>query len=239
VFKKSALVIFSGGLDSTTCLYWAVNNYSVVHTLTFLYGQRNKVEVGYAKKTVDLIKKAGKDINMHFFKIDLFQIGGSALTDRGIAVPKRRTLKDIGYGVPATYVPFRNGIFLSLAAAFAEKENVDDVIGGWNTVDFSGYPDCREDFLKTMEKAINLGTKRGIEEKPIHVVFPLIHKSKMEIIKFGKEMGADYSYAYSCYEGKEIPCGECDSCILRKKGFTEAGFEDDFLVRLKKEGKLQ
>jgi len=239
VFKKSALVIFSGGLDSTTCLYWAVNNYSVVHTLTFLYGQRNKVEVGYAKKTVDLIKKAGKDINMHFFKIDLFQIGGSALTDRGIAVPKRRTLKDIGYGVPATYVPFRNGIFLSLAAAFAEKENVDDVIGGWNTVDFSGYPDCREDFLKTMEKAINLGTKRGIEEKPIHVVFPLIHKSKMEIIKFGKEMGADYSYAYSCYEGKEIPCGECDSCILRKKGFMEAGFEDDFLVRLKKEGKLQ
>ena len=239
MFKKSALVIFSGGLDSTTCLYWAVNNYSVVHTLTFLYGQRNKVEVEYAKKTVDLIKKAGKDINMHFFKIDLFQIGGSALTDRGIAVPKRRTLKDIGYGVPATYVPFRNGIFLSLAAAFAEKENVDDVIGGWNTVDFSGYPDCREDFLKTMEKAINLGTKRGIEEKPIHVVFPLIHKSKMEIIKFGKEMGADYSYAYSCYEGKEIPCGECDSCILRKKGFMEAGFEDDFLVRLKKEGKLQ
>lgn len=239
MFKKSALVIFSGGLDSTTCLYWAVNNYSVVHTLTFLYGQRNKVEVEYAKKTVDLIKKAGKDINMHFFKIDLFQIGGSALTDRGIAVPKRRTLKDIGCGVPATYVPFRNGIFLSLAAAFAEKENVDDVIGGWNTVDFSGYPDCREDFLKTMEKAINLGTKRGIEEKPIHVVFPLIHKSKMEIIKFGKEMGADYSYAYSCYEGKEIPCGECDSCILRKKGFMEAGFEDDFLVRLKKEGKLQ
>ena len=239
MFKKSALVIFSGGLDSTTCLYWAVNNYSVVHTLTFLYGQRNKVEVGYAKKTVDLIKKAGKDINMHFFKIDLFQIGGSALTDRGIAVPKRRTLKDIGCGVPATYVPFRNGIFLSLAAAFAEKKDVDDVIGGWNTVDFSGYPDCREDFLKTMEKAINLGTKRGIEEKPIHVVFPLIHKSKMEIIKFGKEMGADYSYAYSCYEGKEIPCGECDSCILRKKGFMEAGFEDDFLVRLKKEGKLQ
>ena len=239
MFKKSALVIFSGGLDSTTCLYWAVNNYSVVHTLTFLYGQRNKVEVGYAKKTVDLIKKAGKDINMHFFKIDLFQIGGSALTDRGIAVPKRRTLKDIGCGVPATYVPFRNGIFLSLAAAFAEKENVDDVIGGWNTVDFSGYPDCREDFLKTMEKAINLGTKRGIEEKPIHVVFPLIYKSKMEIVKFGKEMGADYSYAYSCYEGKEIPCGECDSCILRKKGFMEAGFEDDFLVRLKKEGKLQ
>jgi len=239
VFKKSALVIFSGGLDSTTCLYWAVNNYSVVHTLTFLYGQRNKVEVEYAKKTVDLIKKAGKDINMHFFKIDLFQIGGSALTDRGIAVPKKRTLKDIGCGVPATYVPFRNGIFLSLAAAFAEKKDVDDVIGGWNTVDFSGYPDCREDFLKTMEKAINLGTKRGIEEKPIHVVFPLIHKSKMEIIKFGKEMGADYSYAYSCYEGKEIPCGECDSCILRKKGFTEAGFEDDFLVRLKKEGKLQ
>ena len=239
MFKKSALVIFSGGLDSTTCLYWAVNNYSVVHTLTFLYGQRNKVEVEYAKKTVDLIKKAGKDINMHFFKIDLFQIGGSALTDRGIAVPKKRTLKDIGCGVPATYVPFRNGIFLSLAAAFAEKKDVDDVIGGWNTVDFSGYPDCREDFLKTMEKAINLGTKRGIEEKPIHVVFPLIHKSKMEIIKFGKEMGADYSYAYSCYEGKEIPCGECDSCILRKKGFTEAGFEDDFLVRLKKEGKLQ
>jgi 7-cyano-7-deazaguanine synthase len=238
VFDKTVLVIFSGGLDSTTCLYWAVNNYNVVHTLTFLYGQRNVIEVKYAKKTVGLIQKAVKNINMHFFKIDLSQIGGSALIDKSIAVPKRRTLKDIGYGIPITYVPFRNGIFLSLAAAFAEKEDLDDIIGGWNMVDFSGYPDCRENFLKTMEKAINSGTKRGIEEKPIHVVFPLIRKTKAEIIKFGKKIGADYSYAYSCYEGKETPCGECDSCTLRKKGFTEAGFEDDFLLRLKREGKF-
>ncbi|MCD6223325.1 MAG: 7-cyano-7-deazaguanine synthase QueC [Deltaproteobacteria bacterium] len=227
-----ALVIFSGGLDSTTCLYWAVRKYDVVHTLTFFYNQRNKIEIDYAKKTVSLIKK---DVKMHFFRIDLSQIGGSALTDRNIPLPKKRTLEDIGHSIPITYVPFRNGIFLSIVAAFAEKENINNIIGGWNTVDFSGYPDCRKDFLKTMEKAINLGTKR----KSIRIIFPLIHKSKTEIIKFGKEVGVDYSYAYSCYEGKEIPCGECDSCILRRKGFKEAGYEDDFLVRLKKESKLR
>jgi 7-cyano-7-deazaguanine synthase len=226
------LVIFSGGLDSTTCLYWAARRYDVVHTLTFFYNQRNKIEIDYAKKTVSLIKK---DVKMHFFRIDLSQIGGSALTDRNISLPKKRTLEDIGHDIPITYVPFRNGIFLSIAAAFAERENIGNIIGGWNTMDFSGYPDCRKDFLETMEKAINSGTKR----KNIRIIFPLIHKSKTEIIKFGKEIGADYSYAYSCYEGKEIPCGECDSCILRKKGFKEAGYEDDFLVRLKKESKLR
>ncbi len=232
-----AIVIYSGGLDSTTCLFWALDTFDEVHTITFDYSQRHSIEIEYSKKTLKLAESIkNKKIHAHYFKIDLSQIGGSALTDLSIDVPKGRSEEEISNGIPITYVPFRNGVFLSITAAMAERYEVFNIIGGWNMLDYSGYPDCRDEFLNTFEKAINLGTKAGATGKTFKIHTPLIKMKKSEIILFGKEHGADYSYAYSCYSGKEIPCGECDSCILRAKGFKEAGLEDDFLVRLRNEG---
>ncbi len=230
-----ALVIFSGGLDSTTCLYWALDRFDEVHTLTFDYNQRHKVEVEFAEKTIELAQKIKrKPIHTHSFHIDLTQIGGSALTDSSIEVPKNRKEEEISSGIPITYVPFRNGIFLSIAAAVAETNGIENIIGGWNVLDFSGYPDCRKPFLSACEEAINHGTKMGSEGARFHILTPLIRLKKSEIIKLGKKHGADYSYSYSCYSGEEEPCGECDACILRKRGFEEAGIKDDFLVRIGK-----
>ncbi len=232
-----AIVIYSGGLDSTTCLFWALDEFDEVHTITFDYSQRHSIEIEYSKKTIELAERIkGKKVFSHYFKLDLSQIGGSALTDLSIDVPKKRSDEEISSGIPITYVPFRNGVFLSITAAMAERHEVYNIIGGWNVLDYSGYPDCRGEFLNTFEKAINLGTKAGAEGKNFKILTPLIKMKKSEIILFGKEHGADYSYSYSCYTGKEIPCGECDSCILRAKGFKEAGLEDDFLVRLRNEG---
>ncbi len=233
---NKAIVIYSGGLDSTTCLFWALDTFDEVYTITFDYSQRHSIEIDYAKKTLKLAESIkNKKINAHYFKIDLSQIGGSALTDLSIDVPKNRGEEEISNGIPITYVPFRNGVFLSITAAMAERYDVYNIIGGWNMLDYSGYPDCRDDFLNTFEKAINLGTKAGALGKTFKIHTPLIKMKKSEIILFGKEHGTDYSYAYSCYSGREVPCGECDACILRAKGFKEAGFEDDFLTRLKNE----
>ncbi len=230
-----ALIIFSGGLDSTTCLFWALDLFDEVHTLTFNYNQRHSVETRFAFKTIELAQKIkNKTITTHTFNVDLSQIGGSALTDTNIEVPKNRSEKEIGSGIPITYVPFRNGIFLSIAAAVAERNRIENIVGGWNVLDFSGYPDCRKPFLNACEEAINHGTKMGSEGARFHILTPLIRLKKSEIILLGKRHSADYSYAYSCYTGKEEPCGECDACILRKKGFEEAGLKDDFLVRIGK-----
>lgn len=227
---KRCLLIFSGGLDSTTCLFWALDNFDEVHTIVFDYNQRHAIEIEMAKKTIDLAKAIKqKDISNFVFKIDLSTIGASALTDLSIDVPKNRHFDS--KEIPITYVPFRNGIFLSIAIAYAEKLSISTIIGGWNIVDYSGYPDCRPNFLESFEKSATLGTKLG-QQQPFTILAPLIKLKKSEIIKLGKKHQADYSFAYSCYEGKEIPCGSCDSCLLRAKGFEEAHFLDDYLIRL-------
>ncbi len=232
---KKALVIYSGGLDSTTCLFWALDEFDEVQTITFNYNQRHNIEIEYSKKTLEIAEKIkNKTVKTHYFSIDLSQIGGNALTDLSIDVPKNRDEKIMEKEIPITYVPFRNGIFLSIAAAIAEKNEITNIIGGWNMLDYSGYPDCRDDFLNAFEQSINYGTKMGSEGNRFKILTPLIKMRKSEIILFGKEHQADYSYAYSCYNGLKEPCGECDSCILRRKGFEEAKLKDDFLVRIGK-----
>ncbi len=231
--RESCLVIFSGGIDSTTCLYWALNKFRRVQAITFDYGQRHSIEVKFARK---IAQKLG--IKHKIFKIDLTQIGGSALTD-DIPIPERDEDEILSSGVPVTYVPFRNGILISIAAAYAETQNILDIVGGWNAVDFSGYPDCRKEFLEAMEKAINIGTKLGTEGKVFKIHFPLINKTKKEIIQLGLSLGADYSYSISCYNGREIPCGKCDSCKLRAKGWKELGIMDHLVERLLREGKIK
>ncbi|WP_457568635.1 7-cyano-7-deazaguanine synthase QueC [Desulfurobacterium sp.] len=232
---SSCVVIFSGGLDSTTVLYWALNRFSDVYAITFTYGQRHGIEVEMAAK---IARNAG--VKEHkIFDVDLSGIGGSALTDKSIDVPETHTVDEIKErGIPVTYVPFRNGIFISIAAAYAETRDCTDVAGGWNAVDYSGYPDCRPEFLKSMEEALNRGTRVGAEGKKWRIHAPLIKLTKGEIIRLGLSLGADYSYSISCYRGSEVPCGRCDSCVLRAKGWEEVGEEDHLIRRLKKEGKM-
>jgi len=232
---KSCTVILSGGLDSTTVLYWAKKHFEKVYAITFFYGQRHSIEIEMAKK---IAKKAG--VKEHkLFEANLSQFGGSALTDTKIEIPKTETVEEISSrGIPITYVPFRNGIFVSITAAYAETKNCTSLAGGWNAIDYSGYPDCRPEFLKAMEETLNKGTKLGAEGRRWKIYSPLIRLTKGEIIKLGLEIGADYSYSISCYQGGETPCGTCDSCVLRTKGWKEIGEEDHLIKRLKLEGKL-
>ena len=232
---ESSVVILSGGLDSTTALYWAKKHFKKVYAITFDYGQRHSLEVEMAKL---IAQRAGVKEHL-IFPIDLSKIGASALTDLSIDVPEPESVEDIlEGGIPATYVPFRNGIFISVAAAYAESKGTTHLVGGWNAVDYSGYPDCRPEFLKAMERALELGTKLGAEGQKWYIHAPLVNLTKGEIIKLGLELGADYSYSISCYRGGEIPCGRCDSCLLRAKGWAEVGEEDHLIKRLKEEGKI-
>ena len=226
-----AVVIFSGGLDSTTALYWAREHFQEVSALTFFYGQRHALEVEMARKIAQRVR-----VKEHgFLEVDLAQIGGSALTDPAMEVPV--DMEPTREAIPITYVPFRNGIFLSLAAAWAEVRGISHLVGGWNAVDFSGYPDCREEFLKAMERAVNLGTKAGAQGMPFTIHAPLIHLTKAKIIALGLSLGADYSWSLSCYKGGEVPCGRCDSCQLRARGWKELGIMDHLLERLMREGR--
>jgi len=233
--NEDVVVIFSGGLDSTTVLYWAKKFFKNVYAITFDYGQRHKIELEMARK---IASKVG--VKEHkVFKVDLTQIGASALTDINIEVPKTESEKEIfERGIPITYVPFRNGIFLALAAAYAESKGITNVAGGWNQVDFSGYPDCRKEFLENFEKTLNAGTKIAVEGKPWTIYAPLLNLKKEDIIKLGISLGADYSYSISCYRGSEVPCLSCDSCVLRINAFKRLNLEDPLITRLKKEGKL-
>lgn len=233
---SSAVVIFSGGLDSTTALYWAKSKFEKVYAVTFYYGQRHSLEVEMAKITA---RNAGVEEHL-IFEVDLSKIGASALTDKSIEVPEAESVEEVlSRGIPVTYVPFRNGIFISIAAAYAEAKGTTNLVGGWNAVDYSGYPDCRPEFLKAMEEALNRGTKVGAEGKSWKIHAPLINLTKGEIIKLGLSLGADYSYSISCYRGGEVPCMKCDSCILRAKGWLEAGEEDHLIKRLREEGKIE
>ena len=217
------IVLLSGGLDSATTAAIAKKEGCLITALSFDYGQRHRIELEAAKKIVKHL-----NLDKHtILTMDLNQIGGSALTD-SIDVPKQRSNEQINEGIPITYVPARNTIFLSYALAVAEVEEASSIYIGANSLDYSGYPDCRPEFIEAFEKLANLATKAGVEGSNIRIKAPLIELSKAEIIKRGSELGLDYSLTFSCYDPvkESLACGQCDSCILRMKGFAEAGLSD-------------
>ena len=181
-----------------------------------------------------LTRKIG--IPHRILKVDLAQIGGSALTDLNLPVPGHADVSEPG--PPPTYVPFRNGIFISLAAAWAEVEGIQDIVCGFNVIDSPDYPDTRQEFVVAMEKAINLGTKASSSPKNFRIIAPFVNMKKSEITRQGLSLGADFSYSVSCYAGQEVPCEKCSSCVLRRKAWKEVGQEDHLIIRLKKEGKI-
>ncbi len=224
---SEAVVLLSGGLDSSTALAIAREQGFNCSCLSFSYGQRQERELAQAE-----IIAARAGVSRHLIlPVPLDRIGGSALT-ADIAVPKDRTGPEMDSGIPVTYVPGRNIIFLSLALAWAEVIGASDIFLGINAVDYSGYPDCRPEFLSAFEQMANLGTRAGSEKKPFTLHAPLIHLSKGEIIKKGLELGVDYSLTHSCYDPAEDgACGRCDACRLRLQGFAEAGLPDPVRYR--------
>jgi len=227
----SCVVLFSGGIDSTSALYWALARYDRVFPLTFDYGQRHRVEVRLAGR---LLRRLG--LPRAVIRIDLRQVGGSALTDRSIPLPRVRNRRKIPSGPPPTYVPFRNGIFLAVAAAWAEPRGVRDIVCGFHVLDSPDYPDTRRQFVRAMEKAVNIGTAAAFGGPKARILAPFVAMTKSEIIRRGLDLGADYSYSVSCYSGREAPCGTCSSCRLRGEAWREVGREDPLLVRLRKGG---
>ncbi len=221
--KHKAVVLLSGGIDSTTTLAISIKEGFEAYAISFRYGQSHIVELEAAKR-IAVFWNVKKHL---ILDVNLAAIGGSALT-ANIEVPKDRDIKRISEDIPATYVPGRNIIFLSLALGWAEVLGANDIFIGANAIDFSGYPDCRPDFIAAFENMANLGTKAGVEGKRISIHAPLLTLTKAQIIQTGIGLGVDYSLTLSCYipsaEGKA--CGQCDSCLLRKKGFQEAGVSD-------------
>lgn len=217
--KKKAVVLVSGGLDSTTVLAIANEAGYECFTLSFDYGQRHKVELEAAARIANLMRASEHKI----VKLDLRSIGGSALTDDAIPVPESETS-----GIPSTYVPARNTVFLSIALAWAEVLGAEAIYIGVNAVDYSGYPDCRPDYIAAFQTMANLATRAGVEGRPLHLLTPLIHLTKAEIIQRGLALGVDYSATVSCYQANAQgqACGLCDSCRLRKMGFADAGVSD-------------
>jgi 7-cyano-7-deazaguanine synthase len=227
---KRAVVLMSGGLDSTVTLAIALGEGYDVHGLTFDYGQRHRREIRSAKKVADHF-----DIKHKIIRIDLTQIGGSALTD-DIAVPQGKTLKQIRASkeIPLTYVPARNTILLSYALGFAETIGADAIFIGANHVDYSGYPDCRPEYFQAFQKVAELGTKCGVQGRPVEIRTPIIALDKRGIVEKGRQMKVPFEFTWSCYEGGGKACGRCDSCVLRLNGFREAGVEDPLDYEAKK-----
>ena len=224
---QNAVVLLSGGLDSVTCLYWAKDNYANVKAVSFNYGQRHNSELNAAKKIA-----ATAQVNHRIIDIDLAQLGGSALTDASLVVPdaKQTDFSDNQHNdsIPITYVPARNTIFLSYALALAEVTQSNAIVIGVNAVDYSGYPDCRPEYIEAFEKMANLATKAGVMGNHLHIATPLLHLSKAEIIKLGVSLGVDYALTVSCYraDSEGRACGHCDSCYLRQQGFLQAEIDD-------------
>lgn len=220
---KKAVVLLSGGIDSTTTLAIARNGGHEAYALTFRYGQRHTHEIEAAARVAGSLGAARQVV----LDIDLRSFGGSALTD-DIEVPKGRDPSAISRDIPITYVPARNTIFLSFALAFAETLGAQDIFIGVNALDYSGYPDCRPEYISAFERLANLATKAGVEGKPFRIHAPLIAMTKAQIIRTGTALGVDYSLTTTCYdpspEGKA--CGRCDACMLRLQGFREAGMDD-------------
>jgi 7-cyano-7-deazaguanine synthase len=230
---KESIVLFSSGIDSTTALYWALNQYEKVRALTFDYGQRHSIEIQMAEK---LVQKIG--ISHKILGVNLNQIGGSSLTNAHIPLPQYESVDKIEEGLPLTYVPFRNGIFLAMASAWADVEGIKDIVCGFHVMDSPNYPDTRDSFVKAMEEAINQGTSFSPEEDRLQIISPFLNMKKSEIIKQGLSLGADYSYSVSCYAGAESPCRKCSACILRQKAWEKVGETDHLILRLEKEGKI-
>jgi len=226
--KPRAVVLLSGGLDSTTTLAIARKQGHEIYAITFSYGQRHEAEVAAAERIADYFNVA-RHITID---IDLRRFGGSALTDN-IPVPKGRGRDEVSRDIPVTYVPARNTIFLSLALAWAETLGARDIFIGVNALDYSGYPDCRPEYIEAFEKMANLATKAGIDGEHFTIHAPLINMTKAEIIVKGSELGVDFSMTSSCYDPAPDgrPCGQCDACILRRKGFAESGFQDPLLYK--------
>ena len=221
---KKAVVLLSGGVDSATTLAIARGMGFEIYALSFRYGQRHMVELEAAARVARQTTVA-EHLTVD---IDLRRIGGSALTS-DLDVPKSRNVNEMGKDIPVTYVPARNTIFLSYALAWAEVIGASDIFIGVNALDYSGYPDCRPEYIEAYERMANLATKAGVEGKQkLRIHTPLIHLSKAEIIRKGVELGVDYSLTHSCYDpGSDgAACGQCDSCLLRLKGFQEAGLND-------------
>ena len=219
---ETSVVLLSGGMDSATALAMTIKEGHNVIGLTFDYGQRHRKEIDGAKRVAKHFRVADHRIA----SIDLAAIGGSALTDRRIAVPEQRSLEAIGRGVPITYVPARNSIFLSYALALAEASGARAIVIAANSIDYSGYVDCRPEFYAAFQEVARLGTLRGVDGDVIEIRTPLIRMSKVDIVRKGEELGVPWALTWSCYLGGVKACGVCDSCQLRLKGFREAGVKD-------------
>jgi len=219
-----AVCLLSGGLDSSTCLALARRQGLECYALSFDYGQRHRLELEAAARVASALG-ARRHITL---KLDLRAFGGSALTDE-IAVPKGRRADEMGDGIPVTYVPARNTIFLACALAWAETLEASDIFLGVNAIDYSGYPDCRPEFIEAFERLAGLATKAGVEGRTrVRIHTPLIRLAKADIVRLGRDLGLDFGLTWSCYDPGESgkPCGACDSCLLRAKGFDEAGVQD-------------
>jgi 7-cyano-7-deazaguanine synthase len=217
--QKRAVILVSGGLDSTTVLAMAQAQGYACYTLTFDYGQRHRAELLAAER----VSAALGDVEHKIVNLNLDSIGGSALTDTSIAVPEEET-----EGIPVTYVPARNTVFLSIALGWAEVLGASDIFIGVNAVDYSGYPDCRPEYIAAFEVMANLATKAGVEGQKLTIHTPLMEQGKGDIISAGMALGVDYALTVSCYQATEqgLACGRCDSCRLRRQGFIDAGLAD-------------
>lgn len=222
--NKKAVVLLSGGIDSATALYIAKKKGFAPEALIFDYGQRHKKEVGFAKRIAGKARTPYKIIKL------AFPWKGSSLLDRKMRIPGRRSFAEIAKGIPSTYVPARNLIFLSMALSFAESINAGAIFIGAHTEDYSGYPDCRKEFFDIFKKLIAKGTKDG---KRIKLYAPLIGKNKKEIVKKGIRLRVPFALTWSCYEGGKRPCGICDSCLFRSRAFKELGIKDPYYEKSK------
>lgn len=220
--RPKAVVLLSGGLDSTTAAAWAkAAGYELV-AVSFDYGQRHKREL----RSAAAVAKSLGVRRHHILKVPIGKLGGSALTDRRMAVPHAPTKAPIGATIPATYVPARNTVFLSLALAVAEVEGASAIVIGANALDYSGYPDCRPEYLEAFERMASLATKSGVQGRTVKLLAPLLRLSKAEIVRLALSLRAPIETSWSCYRGGARPCGRCESCVLRARGFAEAGAAD-------------
>ncbi|MBR3899529.1 MAG: 7-cyano-7-deazaguanine synthase QueC [Elusimicrobiaceae bacterium] len=220
MMKKKAIVLFSGGLDSTTCLYWALAQGYACEALTISYGQKHEREVRAAREIAERL-----GVKQHFVTLDFPWLASSSLVDDKQAIPDL-SMEEIESGkIPSTYVPGRNLVFLSIAASLMDSLQADAIVAGPNAVDFSGYPDCTPAFFNAAADAINRGTERGVLNG-VEVLAPLMDLSKAGIVKLGAQLGVPFELTWSCYSGGDQPCGFCDSCKLRARGFAEAGVVD-------------
>ena len=219
---RKAVCLISGGLDSCVTAFIAKNEGYELYAISFDYGQFHKRELASAKK---IAKAVGA--NDHIIsKVDLQKFGGSCLLDKSFTFPQDHDLKDIGKGIPSTYVPVRNTVFLSLALAYAEVIDADAIFIGTHATDYSGYPDCRPEYIQAYQNMANLANRRGVEGRPVKIEAPILHLTKAEIVKEGLGLKAPFEVTWSCYRGGRKACGRCDSCLLRLKGFKEAGIKD-------------